>query len=35
MKLIAIDLDGTLLSEGGTISIENQTAILEAQRQGY
>ena len=35
MKLIAIDLDGTLLSAGGAISKENRTAILEAQRRGY
>jgi Cof subfamily protein (haloacid dehalogenase superfamily) len=35
MKLIAIDLDGTLLSEDGTISRENRNAIVEAQRQGY
>lgn len=34
MKLIAIDLDGTLLSTTGTISEENRNAILEAQKQG-
>lgn len=34
MKLIAIDLDGTLLSENGTISLENIEAIQEVQKQG-
>ncbi|MFC4618673.1 Cof-type HAD-IIB family hydrolase [Camelliibacillus cellulosilyticus] len=34
MKLIAIDLDGTLLSKQGTISKENIAAIHDAQRQG-
>ncbi len=34
MKLIAIDLDGTLLSENGTISEANKEAILEVQKQG-
>lgn len=33
MKLIAIDLDGTLLSSDGTISKANRDAILEAQSQ--
>ncbi|HLS09378.1 Cof-type HAD-IIB family hydrolase [Lentibacillus sp.] len=32
MKLIAIDLDGTLLSDDGTISLENRNAIYEAQK---
>lgn len=32
MKLIAIDLDGTLLSPDGTISKENKDAILFAQK---
>ncbi|MFC7395003.1 Cof-type HAD-IIB family hydrolase [Scopulibacillus cellulosilyticus] len=35
MKLIAIDLDGTLLSKKGTISTENINAIHEAQKQGH
>lgn len=34
MKLIAIDLDGTLLSENGAISKANKEAILEVQKQG-
>ncbi|WP_337019636.1 HAD family hydrolase [Oceanobacillus massiliensis] len=34
MKLIAIDLDGTLLSEDGTISNENRKAIREKQSRG-
>lgn len=34
LKLIAIDLDGTLLSENGTISQANEEAILEVQKQG-
>ncbi|MCQ6268060.1 Cof-type HAD-IIB family hydrolase [Fictibacillus sp. WQ 8-8] len=34
MKLIAIDLDGTLLMKQGTISKENAMAIKEAQAQG-
>lgn len=34
MKLIAIDMDGTLLSTEHTISKENKEAILEAQKQG-
>lgn len=34
MKLIAIDLDGTLLSTTGVISEGNRNAILEAQKQG-
>ncbi|WHY77346.1 HAD hydrolase family protein [Neobacillus sp. WH10] len=32
MKLKAIDLDGTLLADDGTISEENRLALLEAQR---
>ncbi|MBB2480045.1 HAD family phosphatase [Bacillus sp. APMAM] len=34
MKLIAIDLDGTLLSENGTISSTNAVAIRDVQQQG-
>jgi len=34
MKLIAIDLDGTLLHEGRHISEENITAIKQAEQQG-
>jgi len=34
MKLIAIDLDGTLLSEDGTISPTNAEAIHDVQKQG-
>lgn len=34
IKLIAIDLDGTLLSTNGTISEGNRDAILEAQKRG-
>ncbi len=34
MKLIAIDLDGTLLSSNGTISAQNARALKEAQNQG-
>ncbi|WP_264371394.1 HAD-IIB family hydrolase [Virgibacillus necropolis] len=34
MKLIAIDMDGTLLSTDGSISEGNRDTILEAQRQG-
>ena len=34
MKLIAIDLDGTLLSTDGNISQENKNAIYEAQKSG-
>jgi len=34
MKLIAIDLDGTLLSEDGTISSTNADAIRDVQKQG-
>ncbi|MEW9674920.1 Cof-type HAD-IIB family hydrolase [Lentibacillus sp. L22] len=34
MTLIAIDLDGTLLSHDGTISEENREVIKQAQRQG-
>nr|WP_295974472.1 Cof-type HAD-IIB family hydrolase [uncultured Bacillus sp.] len=35
MKLIAIDLDGTLLSTDCSISRENTQAIREAQKQGH
>ncbi|RFA35638.1 hypothetical protein CAI16_07550 [Virgibacillus dokdonensis] len=35
MKLIAIDLDGTLLSDEGTISTANRSAILDAQQKGH
>ncbi|MFD2629797.1 Cof-type HAD-IIB family hydrolase [Oceanobacillus kapialis] len=35
MKLIAIDLDGTLLSSNGTISKGNIKAIKEAQKKGH
>ncbi|QNK86824.1 HAD family phosphatase [Sporosarcina sp. resist] len=35
MKLVAIDLDGTLLSKDSTISGENVKAINEAQEQGH
>ncbi|MFC2949735.1 HAD family hydrolase [Virgibacillus sediminis] len=34
MQLIAIDLDGTLLSEEGSISLENRRVIREAQNRG-
>lgn len=34
VKLVAFDLDGTLLSEEGTISRENRAAVLEAQSGG-
>ncbi|WP_408008142.1 Cof-type HAD-IIB family hydrolase [Pseudalkalibacillus sp. A8] len=34
MKLIAIDLDGTLLSKDGSISQENKNAIHEVQKKG-
>ena len=34
IKLIAIDLDGTLLNEAHQISVENQAAIKEAEKQG-
>lgn len=34
MKLIAIDLDGTLLSENGSISTANIKAIHDVQKQG-
>ncbi|MCM3023517.1 Cof-type HAD-IIB family hydrolase [Heyndrickxia ginsengihumi] len=34
LKLVAIDLDGTLLSEDGTISAKNRQAILAVQKQG-
>ena len=33
-KLIAIDLDGTLLNSKGLISEENKNAIKKAQEQG-
>ncbi|MDM5339618.1 Cof-type HAD-IIB family hydrolase [Fictibacillus enclensis] len=35
MKLIAIDLDGTLLNKKGSISHENAQAIKEAQKMGH
>lgn len=35
MKLIAIDLDGTLLSKDGIISEENVRALQDAQKQGH
>lgn len=35
MKLIVIDLDGTLLSDDGSISRENIDTIHEAQKQGH
>ncbi|MEK4874898.1 Cof-type HAD-IIB family hydrolase [Bacillus sp. FSL W8-0102] len=35
MKLIAIDMDGTLLSSDGSISDENLQAILEVKKQGH
>lgn len=35
MKLVAIDLDGTLLSEDCMISEENTKAVKEAQQQGH
>ncbi|MBX9975098.1 Cof-type HAD-IIB family hydrolase [Cytobacillus firmus] len=34
MKLIAVDLDGTLLSDDCSISLVNREAIYEAQKQG-
>lgn len=34
MKLVAIDLDGTLLSEKGSISPRNKEALLKMQEQG-
>lgn len=34
MKLITIDLDGTLLASDGSISQENREAIIEAQQKG-
>lgn len=34
IKLISIDLDGTLLSPDGLISKRNKEAILKAQSQG-
>lgn len=33
-KLVAIDLDGTLLDSSGEISIKNKEAILEAVKKG-
>ena len=33
MKLIAIDMDGTLLSSDGRISEENQRAIIEVLKK--
>lgn len=35
MKLIAIDLDGTLLADDGTISMENVRSIREVQDKGH
>lgn len=35
MKLITVDFDGTLLAEDSTISEENITAILQAQKEGH
>ena len=35
MKLIAIDMDGTLLSSDSKISLENKKAIFEAQAAGH
>lgn len=35
MKLITVDLDGTLLAEDSTISEENITAIHQAQKAGH
>lgn len=35
MKLITVDFDGTLLAEDSTISEENITAILQAQKAGH
>lgn len=35
MKLVAIDLDGTLLSDNGTISVENKNAIFVAQQNNH
>ncbi|NWO00569.1 Cof-type HAD-IIB family hydrolase [Tetragenococcus halophilus] len=34
IKAIAMDMDGTLLNEGKTISSKTKAALLEAQRQG-
>ncbi|MCI9017224.1 MAG: HAD hydrolase family protein [Clostridia bacterium] len=33
-KLVAIDLDGTLLNSNGEISNENKNSILEATKNG-
>src|SRR5699024_770741 len=35
MKLITVDLDGTLLAEDSTMSEENITAIRQAQKAGH
>ncbi|GGK03755.1 haloacid dehalogenase [Lentibacillus kapialis] len=35
MTLVAIDLDGTLLSDNGTISVENKHAIYDAQQHNH
>ncbi|MCY8128248.1 Cof-type HAD-IIB family hydrolase, partial [Bacillus spizizenii] len=34
MKLIAIDLDGTLLNSKHQVSLENENALRQAQRDG-
>ena len=34
MKLVAIDLDGTLLNKEGNVSEENAAALKEFDRQG-
>jgi phosphoglycolate phosphatase (TIGR01487 family) len=34
IKLIALDMDGTLLNDNGEITLENRQAIKEAQEQG-
>ncbi|MFD6442882.1 HAD family hydrolase, partial [Peribacillus sp. NPDC060186] len=34
IKLVALDMDGTLLNEAGEISAENRKAIKEAENQG-
>ncbi len=33
-KLVAIDLDGTLLNSSGEVSMENKNAIIEATKNG-
>lgn len=35
IKLVALDMDGTLLNEAGEISAENRKAIKEAENQGF